>query len=88
MFNTFEKYEPCVDGDTSSEIRREEGDFELHAAMGEVDHCGGEGRSSGVYTGQEPGAGGESNGSAERGVYSESAGDSGDVGDPAAWGWG
>jgi hypothetical protein len=116
MFKTFDRYEPCIDGDTSSEKKvvidavefartrlrfepderqievlrssAKRGIFELYAAVGEVDHCGGEGGASGLYARQEPGAGGESDGSSERGVYSKSTGDGSDVGDPSARGWG
>ena len=66
--------------DSTGEAR----DFELYAAVGEIDGAGGEGGASGVDGAGEPGAGGESFGAAERGVRAQGGGVSAQAGREAA----
>ena len=59
----------------SSAVGYEAGDFELFAAVGEIDTGGGEGGASGVYATREPGTVGEPFGPAVHGAIEEGAGD-------------
>ena len=56
------------------------GNSELHEAVGEIDGDGGEGDPSGLYAGGESRGGGESVGTAKRGVDAESGAAAGNAG--------
>ena len=76
------------EADGSAAVEGEARDSELLAAVGEVDRGCRKGDPSGLYAAGMSGAGGESFGTAERGVSEEGVGSGAEPEDSAEGGWG